>query len=505
MASDSAASVVVRRLVPAAIAAPLVVALLAPRIETGAGRALLVAATGVVLVGLIAWAAAGLARSERNRRAADAENAASAEQARAALQRSHDRLRALADVSGAFSMVAISYQPLLDQIAQVIADIVGDGALVTLISDDGKQLRNAANAHRDPMLASDYREFLARRRVSAITSTSISAIVARTGQPQRADIDPAEMVARSDEALRPIVERLNVHSFAVVPIRARQNVIGTLSLVRSRPGNGYTDDDIALIQDLGDRAGLAIENARLYDQLEQRVRERTAELQRANEELEAFSYSAAHDLRAPLRAISGYSTALVEDHADRLDAEGAGHLASIRNAARRMGQLIDDLLELSRVGRAELRRERVAVSVLARTVIDRLRSAEPHRNVDVVVEDGLEAEADRQLLEIALTNLLSNAWKFTGKRNDARIEVSARAETPITYLVRDNGAGFDAASADKLFGVFQRLHTASEFEGTGLGLATVRRVIRHHGGRVWAESQLGVGATFFFTLEAGRP
>jgi K+-sensing histidine kinase KdpD len=502
MASDSAAGVVVRRLVPAAIAAPLVLALLAPRIEAGAGRALLVVGTAAALVGLIAWTAAGLARTERTR--PDAENAASAEQARAALQRSNDRLRALADVSGAFAMVAISYQPLLDQIARVIADIVGDGALVTLISEDGQQLRNAANAHRDPTLAIDYRDFLARRRVSTMTSSSISALVARTGQPQRADIEPADMVARSDEALRPIVERLNVHSFAVVPIRARQTVIGTLSLVRSRPGNGYTDDDLALMQDLADRAGLAIENARLDSQLVERVRARTAELQRTNEELEAFSYSAAHDLRAPLRAIGGYSAVLAEDHAGALDADGLQHLASIRNAARRMGRLIDDLLELSRVGRAELRRERVAVSELARTVIDRLRYAEPHRKVDVVVEEGLEAEADRQLLEIALTNLLSNAWKFTGKRDDARIEVAARAETPTTYLIRDNGAGFDAAYADKLFGVFQRLHTASEFEGTGLGLATVQRVIRHHGGRVWAEGQLGAGATFFFTLEASR-
>jgi PAS domain S-box-containing protein len=427
-----------------------------------------------------------------------------AKQARAALIRSNDRLRALADVSGAFAMVATSCQALLDQIAQVVAELVGDGCLVTLISDDGQQLLNAANAHRDPALAQEYKTFLAGGIFSAITSQTVAATVARTGQPQRADVVPSAMVARSEEALRPIVERLNVHSFAVVPIRARQTVIGTLSLLRSRPGNSYTDEDVTLMQDLADRAGLAIENARLYSQLEERVRERTAELRAVNEELDAFSYSAAHDLRAPLRAVAGYSQILTEDYAERLDAEGLRYLSSIRNAAQRMSHLIDDLFNLSRVGRMELHRKRVAVSELAHMVVDRLRAAEPDRIVDVVVEDGLVAHADPRLLEIALTNLLGNAWKFTGKCERARIEVAARAsEAPTTYLVRDNGAGFDSAYADKLFGMFQRLHPASEFEGTGLGLATVQRVIRHHGGRVWAEGQVGAGATFFFTLDAG--
>jgi PAS domain S-box-containing protein len=429
-----------------------------------------------------------------------------ARQARASLMRSHARLCALADVSDAFAMMATSYQALLDRIAQVIADVVGDGCSVTLVSDDGQQLLTVANAHRDPALAQEYRAFLTGMTVSAVTSSAISAVVARTGRPQRADTTPSAMVARSEEAIRPIVERLNVHSFAVVPIRARQTVTGTLSLLRSRPGYSYTDDDVTLLQDLANRAGLAIENARLYSQLEQRVNARTAELRAANEELEAFSYSAAHDLRAPLRAISGYSQMLAEDHADRLGVAGAEYLASIRSAAQRMAQIIDDLLELSRIGRTQLRRERVAISELANMVVDRLRNADPQRIVDVTVEDGLVAQADRSLLEIALTNLLSNAWKFTGKCEHAHIELTTHAsERPTTYVVRDNGAGFDAAYADKLFGMFQRLHATSDFEGTGLGLATVQRVIQHHGGRVWAEGQVGAGAAFFFTLEAGQP
>jgi signal transduction histidine kinase len=393
---------------------------------------------------------------------------------------------------------------------------VGDGCIVTMISDDGQQLLNVANAHRDPALAQEYKTFLSGMTVSvsAITSPAVAAIVARTGQPQRADVLPSVMVASSEESLRPIVERLNVHSFAVVPIRARQTVTGTLSLLRSTPGNSYTDEDITLMQDLADRAGLAIENARLYTQLEQRVRERTADLRAVNEELDAFSYSAAHDLRAPLRAIAGFSQVFAEGYAERLDTEGVGYLTSIRNAALRMRHLIDDLLNLSQVGRGELRLERVAVSELAHTVVDRLRTAEPDRIVEVTVESGLVAQADRRLLEIALTNLLGNAWKFTARREGARIEFGTRApeapttylvrdNAPTTYLVRDNGAGFDSAYAEKLFGVFQRLHSEAEFVGTGLGLAIVQRVIRRHGGRVWAEGQVGTGATFFFTLEAG--
>ncbi|HSS02934.1 MAG TPA: ATP-binding protein [Kofleriaceae bacterium] len=425
--------------------------------------------------------------------------------AQRALEDSHDRLRMLGRVSHDLAMVATSFATLLETIAQVTAEIVGDGGMVTLISEDGDHLVNAANAHRDPARAADYRMLLSAMAAPPLADSSVSATVARTGLPQRAEVDPAAMIARAEPALRPLVERLNVHAYAVVPIRARNQVIGTLSLVRSRPGRAYTDDDVTLIQDLADRAGLAIENARLYDQLERRVRERTAELEAANDELEAFSSSVAHDLRAPLRAITGFSEILVEDHAAQLDAAAAKRLASIRGAAQRMGHLIDDLLDLSRIGRSELHRERVEISKLAHAVIERLRAADPDRRVEIVVEDGLTAQADPRLVDVVLTNLLGNAWKFSRTREPARIELTACAsEQPTTYLVRDNGAGFEPARAAKLFGVFQRLHHADEFEGTGVGLATVQRVIHRHGGRVWAEGEVGKGATFFFTLEAGR-
>ena len=225
----------------------------------------------------------------------------------------------------------------------------------------------------------------------------------------------------------------------------------------------------------------------------------------ANMELEAFSYSVAHDLRAPLRSIDGFSQALLEDCADQLNADGSRYLTHVREAAQQMGELIDGLLNLSRVTRAELRREQVDMSDLARSVLERLRAYQPERQVDLRVEDGLMAQADPRLLDVVLTNLLGNAWKFTSKRASARIEFTAKTDKePPVYAVSDNGAGFDATYVDKLFGVFQRLHTSREFEGTGIGLATVRRIISRHGGRVWAESEVDKGATFYFTLNEGR-
>ena len=222
----------------------------------------------------------------------------------------------------------------------------------------------------------------------------------------------------------------------------------------------------------------------------------------ANKELEAFSYSVSHDLRAPLRGIDGFSQALIEDYAEKLDDEGKQHLGRIRAGAQRMGQLIDDLIKLSQVTRGELQRTKVDLTRAAREVIDDLRRDDPDRRVEILIEDGLAAEGDPKLLRVALHNLIGNAWKFTAKQAAARIEVGvsdARDGRPV-YVVRDNGAGFDMTYASKLFGAFQRLHSMSDFPGTGIGLATVERVVRRHGGRVWAEGSVGKGAAFFFTL-----
>jgi light-regulated signal transduction histidine kinase (bacteriophytochrome) len=229
--------------------------------------------------------------------------------------------------------------------------------------------------------------------------------------------------------------------------------------------------------------------------------QRAAELAIANAELERFAHSVSHDLRAPLRSITRFSQILLEDHADELDEEGKDYLGRVAAAGLRMTRMIEDLLELSRVMRAEMRREPVDLSGLAEDIAEGLEFNHPERQAEFVIERGLVAEGDRRLLRLVLENLLGNAWKFTAKQPRARIEfgVAEREGTPA-YYVRDDGAGFDMAYADRLFKVFERLHGVDEFEGTGIGLATVARVVRRHGGRVWAEGEMGRGATFYFTL-----
>lgn len=418
---------------------------------------------------------------------------------------SNSRLQVLAGLSDAFATVATNYQSLLDKVARVICDLIGDACHVTLISGDGDQLISAASAHRDPQLEAEYRRHVTGMTVPRYGTDSIYAKVINTEQPVCLDTTPEAAAAAVDDSVKAIVARLNVHSVLAVPIRARGTTIGTLSLLRGEPGHSYRDDDVTMLQDLADRAGLAIENARLYAQLEERVRERTLELEATNQDLESFSYSVAHDLRAPLRTISGFSHALLEDAGDRLEPEGRRHATRIRAAATHMGELIDGLLNLSRVGRQELHRERIDVSALAKTVLGRLRAAHPERDVEVILAPELVAHADPQLVEIVLTNLFSNAWKFTGKQPHGRIELTTKpGERPTVYVVRDNGAGFPPEMADKLFGVFQRLHVAQEFEGTGIGLATVQRIVHGHGGRIWAEGDVDRGAAFYFTLEGRR-
>jgi len=236
-------------------------------------------------------------------------------------------------------------------------------------------------------------------------------------------------------------------------------------------------------------------------ELEERVRSRTAALEAANRELEAFAHSVSHDLRAPLRGIDGWSLALLEDYGERLDAQGRKYLDRVRSEAQRMGTLIDDLLHLSRVGRAELVPRVVNLSSLAETIVARLKEAHPDRSIEFIVAPHLKCTGDPRLLEVALTNLLDNAVKFTAPRTPGRVEVGkTECEGTPAFFVRDNGVGFDMAYAGMLFAPFQRLHKTSEFPGSGIGLATVQRVIHRHGGRIWAEAQVGTGATIYFTL-----
>ncbi len=272
-------------------------------------------------------------------------------------------------------------------------------------------------------------------------------------------------------------------------------VHGARTLYQGRPAI------LGTLVDVTERKEAEAAQRRLAQELEERVRQRTAELEAANRELEAFSYSVAHDLRAPLRSIDGFSRALLEDYGPQLDETARDYLGRVRAASQRMGELIDDLLQLSRLTRQPLRTQEVDLSALARRVVEQLRQQEPGRAVDVRVQPGVVARGDPKLLAVALENLLHNAWKFTAPRPRAAVEFGVvQTDGGLACYVRDNGVGFDMRYADKLFAPFQRLHKPSEFPGTGIGLATVQRVVARHGGRVWAEAAPEAGATFYFTL-----
>lgn len=236
--------------------------------------------------------------------------------------------------------------------------------------------------------------------------------------------------------------------------------------------------------------------------LERKFAKRTAELQASNEELEAFSYSVSHDLRAPLRAVEGFTDLLREDYGPQLDEMGQDYLSHIVQGTHRMSGLINDLIALAKMNQSELERQRVDLSHLAREIVADLHSRDPQRQVVVTIAENISADCDVGLMNAALENLLGNAWKFTGKIPDARIEFGSFARSSsMVYFVRDNGAGFDMGHASRLFAAFQRFHHERDFTGTGIGLATVKRIIRRHGGQVWAESAPGQGATFYFTLD----
>jgi signal transduction histidine kinase len=298
-----------------------------------------------------------------------------------------------------------------------------------------------------------------------------------------------------------------VKSLVMTPIRTAAP-IGAIGVYWANQHRA-TPEETGLLQALADSTSIAIEAAELFANLERQVAERTAEVARRNnelevlnKELEAFSYSVAHDLRSPLITIDGFAQVLLENTADSLDAPNRQHLERITTAVRRMHRLINDLLGLSKIVRAPLHSESVDLSRVAREILQNLRDSAPARVADFTVPDVVVVPGDPGLLRIALENLLSNAWKFTGRQERTRIEFGTGTDQAgrVIYFVRDNGAGFDPKYAAKLFSPFQRLHSATQFAGTGIGLATVQRIIHRHGGEIWAESAVNCGAGFYFTL-----
>ena len=284
-----------------------------------------------------------------------------------------------------------------------------------------------------------------------------------------------------------------------VPFYSKDKLLGSIVAYTNREDIG--EADLEPLRLLAAHAGIAIENAKLNEDLEQRVEERTKQLQAVNKELESFAYSVSHDLRSPLRSIDGFSQVLLEDYGDKLEDEGRENLNRIRGASQRMAQLIEAILQLSRLTRGEMRLKTINLSTMVESISKELEHQDTERNVEFIIQPDLVVEGDEQLLNVAIENLLGNAWKFTRNKENARIEFGYYTDGyKPAYFVRDNGAGFDMEYAEKLFGAFQRLHTKTEFEGTGIGLATVQRIINRHGGEVWAESDIDKGATFYFTL-----
>ncbi len=313
-----------------------------------------------------------------------------------------------------------------------------------------------------------------------------------------------EDVLEDERTAHAVYRSTFVRSVAMVPIRAA-DPIGAIGLYWARTRTA-DQGEVQFLAALADTAAVALENVRLYEDLDSRVKERTRELETANRELEAFSYSVSHDLRAPLRAIDGFASRVSERYGDRLEQEGQRLLGVVRKNAKRMAKLIDDLLTFTRLGRGPMRCSLVAMRPVVEAALKEIATESPLAGrVAVDVQDLPEAWGDAALLHQVWSNLLSNALKFSSPREKPEIRVDGRVDgEDAVYRVRDNGVGFDMAYADKLFGVFERLHRNGEFDGTGVGLALVHRIVTRHGGRVWAEGAVGQGASFSFSLPRQR-
>jgi light-regulated signal transduction histidine kinase (bacteriophytochrome) len=359
------------------------------------------------------------------------------------------------------------------------------GRGVTLTVDDPFHAVFAANPL--PMWLYD-------SETSAVIDVNDAAL-AQFGIPREEFLKRAATELRADSA---------AHAVGMSALRVEFQAVSQPLDVYGRPAILVTLHDVTA-QRAAERAlaDAQHEQRRLTVDLEERVRQRTVQLQAAISELEAFSYSVSHDLRAPLRSIAGFSQALIEDAGPLLPPEARDDVNRIVAAARRMDHLINDLLTLSMVTRSDMTREAIDMSDLAHKIVAELADVSPGRTVTTTIAPNMVAHGDPRLVRVVLENLLTNAWKFTSRREHASIEIGQRSGDSggHVFFVRDNGVGFDPAYADKLFGPFQRLHDATQFPGTGIGLATVRRIVLRHGGRVWAEGRTAEGASFYFTLQ----
>jgi light-regulated signal transduction histidine kinase (bacteriophytochrome) len=309
-----------------------------------------------------------------------------------------------------------------------------------------------------------------------------------------------------------LIKTLGLSSVIIVPLKYMNKIFGAITFVMKESNRIYQEEDLKFAEEIANRASIAIENAALYNasqlinaELERRVKHRTEQLEAANNELETFSYSVSHDLKAPLRAIEGFSRVLLEEHSDQMDEEAKRLFNIIISNTAHMSRLIEDLLEFSRVTRTRMNKVKVDMTEMARNVFDELKILENSRNISLSIEELCPADGDPALLKQVWINLIANAIKFTRPRDRALIKIGNKVEDgDIIYFIQDNGVGFDMKYSQNLFGVFQRLHKYKDFEGTGVGLALVERIIKRHGGKIWADAKLDEGASFYFTLDNNK-
>lgn len=409
-------------------------------------------------------------------------------------QRYLTQLAFLADAARKVNSV-LSVEELLQVITDTARDLVGTHAAIGVLMPN--------EAWPDEMRATSGSGKYALEIIDEF-ATALSLGDAETLGSSELKLVRRPRAAMTDDEQHDLVAHLIACGVLTVPLVSTSgDVTGVIHVVDKRQGDFGPLDERVLMQ-LADLASVGIENARLYAELEARVRRRTQELEQSNRELEAFSYSVSHDLRGPLRAISGFAGLLHAQHFEELDGDSRRYLERIEAGTVRMSALIDDLLELGRVTRVELRREPVDLTALAEGVVSRIREGSPMARAVTSIEPGLKVNGDVRLLEIVLENLLDNACKFASVREVPQIEFGACPDGQgQAFFVRDNGVGFDPRYASNLFGVFQRLHSMTDFPGTGVGLATVQRIVQRHGGRVWAEAEVDAGATFYFTIGGG--